>query len=133
MTSQRALLVEFSPERKIGRALQDILDPHFNLSVVTEPPGSFHDEIKNFDGARHGIADEKFSVFHRQAIGLHQRFRGGGFAGDEVGETAAASQIHIRRERCQILDAGFIRRRRKKRVMSRRGFVARGAPSQQRG
>jgi len=49
MTSQRALLVEFSPERKLGRALQDILDPHFNLSVVTEPANGFHEEIKSFD------------------------------------------------------------------------------------
>ena len=49
MTSQRALLVEFSPERKLGRALQDILDPHFNLSVVTEPAHGFHEEIKSFD------------------------------------------------------------------------------------
>jgi len=60
MTSQRALLVEFSPERTLGRALQDILDPHFNLSVVTEPAPenvlvdvdaarSFQDEIKSFD------------------------------------------------------------------------------------
>jgi DNA-binding NtrC family response regulator len=49
MTSQRALLVEFSPERKLGRALQDILDPHFNLSVVTEPERNFHEQIKSFD------------------------------------------------------------------------------------
>ncbi|HEX3249768.1 MAG TPA: sigma-54 dependent transcriptional regulator [Pyrinomonadaceae bacterium] len=54
MTSQRALLVEFSPERKLGRALQDILDPHFNLSVVNEylPENalcSFQDEIRSFD------------------------------------------------------------------------------------
>jgi len=60
MTSQRALLVEFSPERRLGRALQDILDPHFNLSVVTEAAPenvpddagaarSFHDKIKTFD------------------------------------------------------------------------------------
>ncbi len=49
MTSQRALLVEFSPERKLGRDLQDILDPHFKLSVVTEPAHDFHDEIKSFD------------------------------------------------------------------------------------
>lgn len=60
MTSQRALLVEFGPEGRLGRALQDILDPHFNLSVVTEPAPedalidadaerSFQDEIKSFD------------------------------------------------------------------------------------
>ena len=60
MTSQRALLVDFGPERRLGRALQDILDPHFNLSVVTEPAPentlidadaarSFEDEIKSFD------------------------------------------------------------------------------------
>ena len=60
MTSQRALLVEFGPERRLGQALQDILDPHFNLSVVTKPvpenvlidadaARSFQDEIKRFD------------------------------------------------------------------------------------
>src|SRR6185295_13675078 len=54
MTSQRALLVEFSPERRLGRALQDILDPYFNLSVVTEPAPDemlvdVQDEIKSFD------------------------------------------------------------------------------------
>jgi DNA-binding NtrC family response regulator len=60
MNSQRALLVEFSPERTLGRALQDILDPHFNLSVVSDPAPenalidddaarSFQDEIKSFD------------------------------------------------------------------------------------
>ena len=54
MTSQRALLVEFSPERTLGRALKDILDPHFNLSVVSEfatedAPRSFQDEIRSFD------------------------------------------------------------------------------------
>lgn len=60
MTSQRALLVEFGPERRLGHALQDILDPHFNLSVITKPAPenvlfdadaarSFQDEIKSFD------------------------------------------------------------------------------------
>lgn len=54
MNSQRALLVEFNPERTLGRALQDILDPHFNLSVVTEPASEdvlhrFQDEIRSFD------------------------------------------------------------------------------------
>jgi two-component system, NtrC family, response regulator GlrR len=60
MTAQRALLVECGRERRLGSALQNILDPHFNLSVVTEPTPenalinaeaerSFQDAIKSFD------------------------------------------------------------------------------------
>src|SRR3954447_23585031 len=60
MTSQRALLVDFGPERRLGQALQDILDPHFNLSVVTKSAPEnglidadaarrFQDEIMSFD------------------------------------------------------------------------------------
>lgn len=60
MTSQRALLVDFGPERRLGRTLQDILDPHFNVSVVTgaapenalidaDAACNFQDEIKSFN------------------------------------------------------------------------------------
>src|SRR5215217_4935956 len=55
MSSQRALLVDFGQEQRLGSALQNILDPHFNLSVVTDPlvdpdtERSFQDEIKAFD------------------------------------------------------------------------------------
>lgn len=60
MTSRRALLVEFGPDPRLGSALQNILDPHFHLSVVTEPAPenalsdgdaerSFQDEIRGFD------------------------------------------------------------------------------------
>lgn len=60
MISQRALLVECGPGRRLCSALQNILHSHFQLSVVSEPTSedalddhdaksSFQDEIKNFD------------------------------------------------------------------------------------
>jgi two-component system response regulator GlrR len=60
MISQRALLVEFGPERRLCSALQNILHSHFQLSVVSEPTSenalddpaarrNFQDEIKSFD------------------------------------------------------------------------------------
>lgn len=62
MLSQRALLVEFGPEQRLSSALQNVLNSHFQLSVVTELKSenalddpaldySFQDEInwpKNF-------------------------------------------------------------------------------------
>lgn len=60
MTSQRALLVDFGSERRLGRTLQNILNPHFNLSVVTgsapenvlidaDAARNFQDEIESFN------------------------------------------------------------------------------------